>query len=169
MRLVQRVLTAGRIGRRRSFVSALVVAMLLLPVATAAAFFAATGTGTITNVQAGSANSTVSILGSSYVYAGPSTTNLMPGGTVTIAISVSCLTGCPASVGSINLGSWTSDKAGCDIATLPGSFTMPADVVNASFTAAGGSGGSAVITWVNLGVSQNACAGAKFAFTLVTP
>jgi hypothetical protein len=46
-RVFSRVVKAGRIGRKRSFVAALGVAMLLLPVSEALAFFAASGSGTV--------------------------------------------------------------------------------------------------------------------------
>ena len=167
-RVFARVVRAGRI--KHSFAIAVVVALFALPVTEALAFYSASGTGT-TDAIAGSPNATVTITtGTARTYAGPSTTNLMPGGTVTFGTNIACTANCPAFVGSINLGSWTSDKAGCDTATLPGSFTMPAIVVNASFTAAGGAGPNGTITWVNLAtLSQNACAGAHFTFNLVTP
>jgi hypothetical protein len=170
MRLIRRALATGRIGRKRSFVAALGMAVAVLPVATALAFFAASGSGTISNVQAGSPSSTVAIaINGALTYAGPSTTNLMPGGTVSFGTSLTCTAGCPAQVTTLNLSSWTSDKVGCDTATFPASFTMPAVNVNASVPATGVSGGTATITWANLAVNQNACAGAKFAFNLVTP
>ena len=169
MRLVQRVVSAGHI--KHSFAIAVVLALVALPVMEAAAFYAASGSGQIANVQAGSPNSTVTIAANgAFTYAGPSTTNLMPGGTVSFATLISCTAGCPANVTTVNLGSWTSDKAGCDAVTFPGSFTMPTlNVNNANVGAGGVSGGTATVTWVNLAVSQNACSGAKFTFTLVTP
>jgi hypothetical protein len=171
MHPVRRVLKAGRIGRTRSFVAALGMAALVLPVVTALAFFAATGSGTIANVQAGTPNSVVSITADgAYTYAGPSTTNLMPGGTVSFPLRVACTAGCPAQVTTINLQSWTSNTAGCDSATFPNSFSMPTITINTSVDAVGSGGwGPAVITWANLAVTQNPCAGALFAFVLVTP
>jgi len=63
MRSVQRafasVVRAGRL--KHSFAVAVGVALLALPVTEALAYFAATGSGQITNVQAGTATSTVSI------------------------------------------------------------------------------------------------------------
>jgi len=171
MQRIRRVIEAGRIGRTRWFVVALVVALTLLPAVEAFAFFAASGSGTVPNVQAGSPNSTVAIApNGGYTYAGPSTTNLMPGGTVSFNAVIICTAGCPANVTTVNLSSWTSDKAGCDTATFPGSFTMPTvNVNNSNVTASGVSAGTVTITWVNLAVSQNVCSGAKFAFVLVIP
>ena len=104
--LVHRVIEAGRIGRKRSFVVALGMAVLLLPTAEALAFFAASGSGQISNVQAGSPSSTVTIAANgAFTYAGPSTTNLMPGGTVSFSTLISCTAGCPANVTTVNLGS----------------------------------------------------------------
>jgi len=94
----------------------------------------------------------------------------MPGGTVGFQLQAACTSGCPAVLSTINLGSWTSDKAGCDSVTLPASFTMPTITYNGNIAnATPVPVGTPVITWVNLGVSQNACANAKFAFVLVTP
>src|SRR6266851_4965513 len=98
-RVFTRVVKAGRIGRKRSFVAALGLAMLVLPVSTALAFFAATGSGQISNVQAGTAASTITITpNGALTYAGPSTTNLMPGGTVSTSLLLTCTTGCPTQV-----------------------------------------------------------------------
>jgi hypothetical protein len=59
-----------------------VLALFALPVMEVAAYFAATGTGTIPNVAAGSATSVITITpNGALTYAGPSITNLMPGGT----------------------------------------------------------------------------------------
>jgi hypothetical protein len=171
MRLLNRLIKAGRIGRTRSFVAAVGMAIVALPVATALAYFSATGAGTISNVQAGSPSSVIALtMAGSFTYSGPSTINLQPGGTVGFQVQAACTAGCPAVLTTINLASWTSDKAGCDAATLPGSFTMPQILYNGNVANATPINvGTAVVTWVNLGVSQNACAGAKFAFNLVTP
>ncbi len=170
---VRRFVVGGRIGRVRSFVIALAVAALFLPVAEGAAYFfaTATGTGVISNVQAGAAPaSTVSIgVNGPFTYGGPSTANLMPSGTASFQTMLTCLTGCPAQVSTVSLSSWTSDKTGCDAVTLPGSFSMPVLVDNLSVSTSGVAGGLATITWANLAVNQSACSGAKFAFTLVTP
>ena len=168
---MNRIITAGRIDRTRSFAAALVVALLILPVAEALAYFAATGTGQATNVQAGAPNSVVSIApDSAYSYSGPSTTNLMPGGTVSFNLRLACTAGCPAQVTTITLSSWSSDKPGCDEASMPGSFTMPQILLNTSISAAGSGGwGPAQITWNNLAQTQNPCANANFTFTLTTP
>ena len=174
MRLIRRALAKGRIGRTRSFVAALGLAVAVLPVATAVAYFMATGTGTgtISNVQAGSAPVSVIAIAAdgAYTYAGPSTTDLQPGGTVSFPLRFTCTTNCPGTLSTVNLSSWSSDKVGCDEAAFPGSFSMTTLTVNSSITAAGSGGwGPAVITWANLAVNQNSCAGAHFTYTLVTP
>lgn len=167
---VSQVVQRGRIGRKRSFAIAVAVALMALPVTEALAFFAATGSGQITNVQAGTATSTITIAqNGALTYAGPSTTNLMPGGTVSFSLLLTCTAGCPTQVTTIHLSTWTSDKTGCDIATLPGSFTMPTLNVNASVNTGGAPAGPVTITWVNLAQDQSACSGAHFTFTLVTP
>jgi hypothetical protein len=145
-RVVARAIEAGRIGGKRSFAVALGVAMLLLPVSTAQAFFAATGSGQITNVQAGTATTVVSIeQNGALTYAGPSTTNLMPGGTVSFSTLITCTAGCPGQVTAVNFGGWSSDKARCDFTTPPNSFTMPTLNVNQSVWTTGISGGTVTI------------------------
>ena len=167
-RVIAPVVRAGRF--KHSFAIAVVVALFALPVTEALAYYAATGTGIISNAQAGTATSTITIAqNGAFTYAGPSTTNLMPGGTVSFSLLLTCTAGCPTQVTTINLSTWTSDKVGCDVATLPGSFTMPAVNVNASVNTGGSVAGPATITWVNLASNQSACSGAKFAFTLVSP
>jgi hypothetical protein len=171
---MRRLIQAGHLGRTRSFVLSLAIALLLMPVSEGLAYFIATasGTGHATNVQAGAPpNGVVSITpDGAYSYAGPSTSNLMPGGTVSFAVRVACVSGCPALVTTISLADWSSDKTGCDPASMPGSFSMPALTLNTSIDATGSGGwGPAVITWTNLSTNQNACAGAKFDFTLTTP
>jgi hypothetical protein len=168
--IVNRIVRAGRI--KHAFAASTAIAAFVIPTVTALAFFAATGTGTIPTVLGGSPSSVVTIAsdGTPYVYAGPSTTTLMPGGTVSIGLRLVCTAGCPAQVTTVNLSSWVSDKAGCDAATFPGSFTMPALPINSSIALAGSSGwGPAIVTYVNLAANQNVCAGAHFTFTLVTP
>jgi hypothetical protein len=170
-RLLTRAIHAGRI--RHSFAIALVVALALMPAGEALAYFiaTATGTGQVTNVQAGAPPTAVVTIApdGAYTYAGPSTSNLMPGGTVSFAVRVACVSGCPALVTTISLADWSSDKAGCDPASMPSSFTMPALNLNTSIGATSGGWGPAVITWTDLSTNQNACAGANFTFTLVTP
>ncbi|HEV2033387.1 MAG TPA: hypothetical protein VGU71_04190 [Candidatus Dormibacteraeota bacterium] len=155
---------------RRTFVVAIVVALLLMPVAEALAFFSATGSGTIAGAAVASAP-TVSITlggGTAFTYAGGSTTNLVPGGTVTFPVRVSCTANCPAQVSTIRLSSVTSDKAGCDSTTLPGSWTAPNLNVNQSITTTTDVG-SMTVTFVNTASDQTACAGATLTFHLSTP
>ena len=159
-----------RKGRMRPFVLSLVVALLVLPTETAIAFFSATGSGTVSGVQAGSASSTVALSTvGGFTYSGPSTTNLMPGGTVSFTVQATCTASCPATVSTVNLQSWSSNKTGCDSTTLPNSFTMPAITANLSVNTSATTVGTATITWVNLAVNQNACSNASFTFVLTTP
>ncbi len=161
-----------RRGDPRTFALAVVVALLLMPPAEALAYFAATGSGTISGAKAGTPSGTVAINSDGiFTYSGPSTTALLPGGVVAFKVFALCQTTCPATVGSINLTAWTSDKPGCDTATMPNSFSMPAIVVNAAIPGPPQTQvGTANITWANLsGVNQNACSGATFTFTLSTP
>jgi hypothetical protein len=173
MRLVQRFVQAGRIGRTRSFVVALVVAAMVLPPATALAYFSSTGSGTFANVQAvATSPSTVSIVQTpaiAYVYkdsTGATVTSLMLGGQVLISMDVTCLTGAPCQVNALVLQSWTSDKAGCDSTTLPTSFSIGSPsafsiaTVGAKFTS------NVALNWLNLATNQTACLGAKFSFVV---
>lgn len=159
-----------RRGQMRPFVTSLVIALLVMPVAEALAFFAATGTGNVTGIQAGTANSTVTLASTGpFTYGGGSTSNLIPGGTVSFEVTASCTASCPAGVSTINLGTWSSNKTGCDPTDMPGSFTMPTINANTGVGTDPSPVGTATITWVNLPTEQNACSGAVFTFTLTTP
>lgn len=157
----------------RTFAAAVAIALLVMPVAEALAYFSATGTGNIAGAQVSTTASTVSLSlggGTSFTYAGGSTSALVPGGTVTFPVSASCLTNCPGFVSSIRLAGFTSDKTGCDSVTLPGSFTAPNLGVNATVSVSGASVGSMTVTFVNLpSTNQNACLGAILTFQLATP
>ncbi len=166
------VVRAGRF--KHSFAINVVLALFTLPVATALAYFGATGTGTISNVAAGTSSSTVSIAfsGSSFTYAGPSTTALVPGGTVSFPVQITCTAGAPCTVPSVSLLSWTSSKTGCDSTTMPNSFTIQSQTASFPITIAtvGAAGAdSLTILWNNLATSQTACAGGTFAFVLNVP
>lgn len=124
-RVLARVVRAGRF--KHSFAVAVVAALMVMPVTEALAYFSATGTGTISNVQAGTSASTVTIAqNGAFVYAGPSTTNLVPGGTVAFPSIITCTAVPPCVVPSVSLQSWTSNQAGCTTALMPGSFTITA-------------------------------------------
>jgi hypothetical protein len=156
----------------RSFVAAVIVALVAMPVAEALAYFSSTGTGSTTATAAQA--STVSIAASAGnpnpTYGGPSTTAVAPGGTVTQALMATCLTTCPAYVSTISLAGWSSNKTGCDSTSLPGSFTMPPLAFNGNVISGGTPVGSVVITFVNLpNTDQTACAGATLTFNFTTP
>lgn len=155
----------------RSFVAAVIVALFALPTVEALAFFSSTGTGSTTATAASASTVSIAVDSSNPnpVYAGPSTTALAPGGTVTQALKATCLTGCPAHVSTVNLASWSSNKTGCDSTTLPGSFTMPALTFNGNVASSGTSLGSVVISFVNTASDQTACAGATLTFNFTTP
>jgi hypothetical protein len=147
------VLKFGRI--RHAFAIAVPVGALIIAATTALAFFGATGSGTITGISGSSAStSTVSL-----TQAVPTATIVL-GGNASFTVLASCLSGCPGSVGSINLQSWSSSITGCNSAAFPGSFTMPAVGSASSPVVVGAtptSIGIATITWANLGVDQSVC------------
>jgi hypothetical protein len=139
--------------------------VLVVSATTAAAFYGATGTGNITGVTASSAGTSTVDLSQQL-----SPVTISPGDNFTVGVSGRCLTGCPAFVTTIRLGSWSSDKAGCTEAAMPGSFSMPTLTANQSVTTtAAGLGVTGTITWANLAIDQSACKGAAFTFQLVTP
>ena len=161
-----------RKGQWRPFITALVVALLLLPPIEALAFFAATGTGTITPVQGATNTSTVTLSLNGAVTYPSGQTNFGPGQQVTIPVQALCTAGCPAFVSTVNLGGWSSNKTGCDSTTLAGQFTAPTLNANVGNIGTGSPVGlgNVVVSYVNLaGVNQNACSGATFTFTLSTP
>ncbi len=173
-RVVARVVKAGRV--KHSFAVAVVLALVALPLTEALAYFGATGSGTISNVSAGTANATVSFATqgvSTYVYGGGSSTNLVPGGTVQVPLTITCTANPPCVVSSLSLATWSSNKTGCDPASLPNSFSITANTATfpISIAALNGTGAdSPTITWANLPTTnQGACAGATFTFNIATP
>jgi len=174
IRFVRRLVRAGRF--KHSFALAVVLALVALPVMEAAAYFSATGTGTISNVQAGTSASTVTIAqNGAFVYAGPSTTNLVPGGTVAFPSTITCTAVPPCVVPSVSLQSWTSNQAGCTSALMPNSFTISAQSaafpVTINTVGAGGAvSDNITVQWNNLAsINQGPCAGGTFAFVLSVP
>ena len=159
----------------RTFVAAVAVAILVLPVAEALAYFSTKLHADPDQwiAQVSTTASTVSLSlggGTSFTYAGGSTSALVPGGTVTFPINASCLTNCPGFVSVIRLAGFTSDKTGCDSTTLPGAFTAPNVAFNATVSVSGANVGSMTATFVNLpSTNQNACLGAVLTFQLATP
>lgn len=187
--VLTQVVQRGRIGRKRSFVLALGLALFVLPVATALAYFNAVGTGTFSGVTATTSSpSTVSVTqtaSSPYVYcaagypnpalcspAAGAPTTLPLGGVVIIPVDITCTAGAPCQWQSLTLQSWTSNKTGCDATTLPGSFSIQANtstsLLSGSLATVGAKvSGSVVIQWNNLSsLSQDACIGATFSYTL---
>lgn len=173
MRLIRRALATGRIGRKRSFAVALVLAAAVLPVATALAYFSSTGTGTFANVQAvATSPSTVSIVQTpaiAYVYkdsTGTVVAALGLGGQALVSMDVTCLTGAPCQVNALVIQSWTSDKAGCDSTTLPGNFSIGSPAAFSIPTVGAKVTNTVAFNWLSLPVNQNACLGAKFSFVV---
>src|SRR5579859_7255878 len=105
-----------RLNRKVPFVGAAVVGSLVIASVTALAFYSATGSGTITGIAAGTTTATLSVnQNSSATYSGPSTTSLVPGGTVTIPLIITCTANPPCTWSSMSLASWSSTKpAPCD-------------------------------------------------------
>jgi hypothetical protein len=160
-----------RKGQLRPFITSLVVALLVMPVAEALAFYAATGSGT-TTAPAATNTSTVTLARSgAETFAGPSTTALAPGGTVSFTVTATCTSGCPAEVTIVQLSpTWSnSQSAPCDPTDMPNSFSMPNITYNNTIGTTATSVGTAVITWNNLSTDQSSCAGGTFTFTFVTP
>jgi hypothetical protein len=160
-----RLLSVLKFGRvRHAFAVMVPVGVVIMAATTALAYYGATGTGTITGVSG--ATSTTSTVTMNQVV---SPAVIAPGGSYALNVTGVCTAGCPAFVSTINLSTWSSDKAGCSEAAMPGSFTMPTILANQSVTTTAGLIGSGTITWNNLSVDQSPCKGANFTFTIVTP
>jgi hypothetical protein len=161
---------------RRTFALAVALGLVVLPVSAALAYFLASGTGSVSGATVTSTSpATVSLSqqyadpASEFVYEGPSTTALSPGGTVRFGLNATCLTSCPASVGSVRLVSVTSDKAGCNSTSLPGTFTSAGLVVNMTVGATTYIGQMTVSMNSDPDRDQSACLGATLVFNLATP
>lgn len=171
------VIAAGR-NVKHAFAIAMVLALTAMPVSEALAYYIATSTGTgslagVTGAPAPAAG-TVSISGFDnptwfQVNGGTATQTpiIMPGDVLAFNVKATCLTGCPVHVATISLSGWSSDKAGCDPADLPGSFTMPVINVNLDVTTVS-TFLPTLLTYVNLGINQNACQGAAFTFNFTS-
>jgi hypothetical protein len=164
----------ARLNRKVPFVGAAVIGALAMTIITAAAYYGATGTGTLGNIPAASQSSTVTLSGGAPTFTGPSATALAPGGAVSQIITITCTAVPPCVVSGISLQGWTSTKTGCDSTTLPGSFTLANSGATFPLTISTLNGtnntDTATITFVNLpSVNQSACAGGLFSFTLSTP
>lgn len=162
-----RLLSVLKFRPRHIFAVMVATGLLVVPAVTALAYYGATGTGNITGISASSTSpSTVSL------DAAVAPTSLALGGSTTFPVNATCTAGCPGYVSTVNLASWSSDKAGCTAAAFPGSFTMPAVNSGQSAVLVGASPtliGNATITWNNLGTDQGVCKGAAFTFVLTTP
>jgi hypothetical protein len=154
----------------RTFAAAVLVALLVMPVAEALAFYGVSGSGTIGPAPVSATGTTVGVSiggGTAFTFSGGSTTNYVLGGSSSSPIRLTCLTSCPATVAHVNLSSFTSDKAGCNSTSLPGAFTAPGLVpVPSSIPATATDVGSITINYVSLSVDQSACLGANVTFTL---
>jgi len=163
-----------RRSTRHTFAAAVALGLVVIPVASVIAVFLASGSGTVSGAQiTTSSPSSVRIdaaaaPGSEFVYEGPSTTALAPGGDVKMSLAVTCLTSCPATVGSIRLVSVSSNQSGCSSAALPGTFTSPGLAVNTTIT------GTVIVGQLTVfmnstGDDQTPCLGATLTFNLATP
>lgn len=166
-----------RTSSRRTFAVAVGLGLFVLPAATVLAFFLASGVGQASGaVVTSSSPATVSISqqyadpANEFVYEGPSTTALAPGGTVRFGLNATCTASCPASVGSIRLTSVTSDKVGCNSTALPGTFTSGGLVVNMTVDTTTQYVGQMTVSMVSdPDRDQSACLGAVLSFHLQTP
>jgi hypothetical protein len=132
------------------------------------AFFTTTGGGTGTGAVGNP--SALVIHQNSITYSNatpPGEDALVPGTSATVTFTVDNNATSNQQLGTISLASWTSDKAGCDSVTDPGWITMTNDVVSHDYAPGTGQAvsGNSVITFNNLEVPQNVCAGAALTFT----
>jgi len=163
--------------QRRAFAIAVALGLFVIPVSTALAFFAATGTGTVTGATVTSSSpATVTISAqygdpaSEFVYSGPSTTALAPGGTVRFGLVATCTSSCPASVGSIRLVSVSSNKTGCDSTALPNTFSAASLAVNTTIDGSPTYVGQMTVAMASdPNLSEDACLGATLSFRVATP
>jgi hypothetical protein len=165
-----------KLSRRRTFAVAVVAALFVVPVASTFAYFLASGSGTVSGAQITSTSpATVAITptysdSNEFSYAPAGATALSPGGTVSMPLYATCTAACPASVSSIRLASVTSDKAGCNSASLPGSFTGGPLVVNQTITTTPTPIGNFVAAFnSDPDRDQSVCLGATLTFNLTTP
>jgi hypothetical protein len=121
-----------------------------------------TGTGTVGNASG------LVIHQASINYSNALTDNaLVPGTSATVTFTVDNNSSGQQQLGTISLASWASNKTGCDSVDDPGWITMTPDVVNTDYAPGTAQvvSGSSVITFNDLAVPQNVCAGASLTFT----
>lgn len=152
-----------RLLTRRKIAAYASVGVLAISGAVAYAYYSASGSGTGSGA-AGSASATT--VNEAAPINGDYSTgdgSLYPGTTQTVHLTVTNNGKGNQWVGQVTLSGWTSDKPGCDSATHPTDFTMPAvnilEDVGPSLTSASHDG---TITFVdNSAASQNYCQGAS--------
>jgi hypothetical protein len=127
------------------------------------AYFTSTGSGSGSGTVGTSQS--VTVVQDSIAYNAPSTSNLVPGSTATVAFGITNTHG-NEYVGSIHLASWTSSVTGCDSTTDPGWITMPDVTVNQNFPNGNDqtTGDTGTITFNDLNTNQNVCQGASLTF-----
>lgn len=163
--------------KRISRIALIAASVLWISVTATLAFIInpTSGSGSVTGPQAAQVvTSTVSLSydGNGFVYVGGNTSALVLGGGVLFGVNGACTSGCPGFVSTVALhsepGMWSSNKAGCDEAAMPGSFSATPISPNLSVTASSTRLGQMLVNWNNLvSINQTPCAGAIFTFNLV--
>ncbi len=175
MRFIKSFITARL--QARAFAFAVALGLVVIPVSSALAYFLASGTGTVTGATITSSSPATITISAQYgdpanefVYSGPSTTALAPGGTVRFGLVATCTASCPASVGSIHLASVSSNQSGCDSTSLPDTFSAaPLSVGTTIDTTPTYVGQMTVAMASDPTRSEVACLGATLSFHVATP
>jgi hypothetical protein len=157
-------MTRPRATRRR-VIAGMAALVLALAGGAAIAYYVAGGSGTGT----GSAGSAVAatVNQATPVNGDYSTGDgfLYPGTTQTVHLTVTNNGKASQAITTVTLTGWTSNNAGCDSATNPGWFTMPAVAVGQDLAAgATSTNDNGVITFVDEPYSQNVCEGATITY-----
>lgn len=132
------------------------------------AYFTTTGSGTGSGSVGTS--SALTLRQASITYSNSATDKaLVPGTSADVTWTVDNPSSGHQYLSTISLASVTSDKTGCDSATHPGWFTMPAVTVGTDYAPGSGQAvkGTGTITFNNDSVTQDVCkdAALTFAFT----
>jgi hypothetical protein len=151
--------------KRKRVIAGAVAAAMALGGGAVVAYYVAGGSGTGTG-NAGSA-STATVNQAVPVNADYSTGDgfLYPGTTQTVHLTVKNNGKANQYITNVTLSGWTSSNAGCNSATDPGWFAMPAVAVAQDLAAGATSTNTdGVITFVDEPLSQNVCEGATLTF-----
>jgi hypothetical protein len=158
-----------RFMTKKVAVIGLAAGLLLGGAGAAFAYFTTSGGGTGTGTT-GSPSALV-IHQASITYSNSATDNtLMPGTSATVTFTVDNNSSGQQQLGTISLASWTSGSPSTCSSAVTGEsgwFTMTPDAVNQDYAPGTGQTvpGSSVITFNDLAMAQNACAGQTLTFT----